>query len=542
MTMVISLFGGLGLFLYGMKMMGDGLQNATGEKLKGIFEKVTSNRVKGVLTGAIITAIIQSSSATTVMVVGFVNARLMNLFQAAAVIMGADIGTTITAQIVSLDIDKIVPIFIGVGALIVLFVKENKNKEIGNIILGFGILFLGMGLMKGAMAPLKDSETFKTLMITLGDNKFLGILTGLLMTAIIQSSSASIGILIALASAGAINLETAVPILLGCNIGTCVTALLSSIGTSKTAKKAAFIHLTIKIIGAVVFIPLSGVLVYVVSVILPNYFHIGNDSIPSQIANAHTLFNLMNVALQLPLLNLLIKFVNRIIPGEDEYEHYGTKYIDDRLLETPAIAVGQTAKELVRMAKKAEENLKISMQAFNTYDEKLVKKVYENEKLINLLEDEITMFLVKLSKTELAASQTDIVTSMFHVVNDIERIGDHAENIADLSSEKIQKKLQFSKNAAEELNDIFYYTLSSLDISVDSFSNNDIHKAEEVLKIEERIDRLEKELRASHIKRLNAGTCNATVGAIFLDIISNLERIGDHSMNIADYVINKYTF
>jgi phosphate:Na+ symporter len=534
-NILIGLLAGLGLFLYGMKMMGDGLENASGEKLKRMFEKITSNPVKGVATGATITAVIQSSSATTVMVVGFVNTGIMNLYQAAAVIMGANIGTIVTAQLIAFKLDNILPIFLGIGSLTILFSKEKKVKEAGNIILGLGILFLGMELMRNAMSPLADSPAFLTLIMKLEGYPLLGILTGALITAVIQSSSASTGILMALASTGAFPLTVAVPILFGNNIGTCVTALLSSIGTSKTAKKAALIHLFFNIFGTLIFIPLINPLVGLVQQLSPG----GVADIKRQVANAHTIFNITNTIIMVPFIKYLVWLVNKLIPGEDVVETIGVKYIDERLLETPVIAVGQTTKEVVRMANLAKENVQLAMMCFLNNDEKTLKTVYDNEKLINLLESEITSYLVKLSTTELSDLQTNIVTSMFHVVNDIERIGDHAENLADLSSEKIQKKLEFSTEANVELEGMYNYIVNALEVSIDSFEHQDFKKAESIMAIEDRIDSLEKELRASHIRRLNHGGCSATVGAVFLDIISNFERIGDHATNIAEVVINK---
>lgn len=530
---VINLFGGLGLFLYGMKMMGDGLENAAGDKLKGIFDRITSNPVKGVLTGAIVTAIIQSSSATTVMVVGFVNAGLMNLYQATAVIMGANIGTTITAQLISFQFDALAPIFLAIGAMIVLFTKRKNTKQIGNIILGFGILFLGLELMKNSMSPLADSSFFSELIIKLQGKTILGVLLGVVMTAVIQSSSASTGILVALASTGALPLNVAVPILFGNNIGTCVTALISSIGTSKTAKKAALIHLLFNVIGTLIFIPLIGQLTGIVQGITPG---MGAEAVKRQIANAHSIFNIINTLILMPCIKLLVYIVNRIIPGEDEKEAMGVQYIDERLLETPVIALGQTTNELVRMANKAKDNLELAMDAFNNNNEESLNKVYYNEKLINILEDDITRFLVKLSNTEIGEEQKNIVAAMFHVVNDIERIGDHAENIADLASEKMAKHIMFSEEASKELLSMFNYTVSALEMSIDCFKHYNKEKARTVRGVEERIDSLEKELRASHIRRLNTGICNATVGAIFLDVISNFERIGDHAVNVAEIV------
>ncbi len=533
--MIIGLLGGLGLFLYGMKMMGDGLENAAGENLKKIFKKITSNPVKGVAAGAIITAAIQSSSATTVMIIGFVNAGLMNLYQAAAVIMGANIGTTITAQLVAFKLEAIVPVLLAAGSFAILVSKGKKAREIGEIVLGFGILLLGMELMKSSMAPLAKSPIFATFILRLEGHVLLGILTGALMTAVVQSSSASTGILVALAATGALPLSAAVPILFGNNIGTCITALLSSIGTSKTAKKAALIHLVFNIIGTLIFIPLINPVISVVQQLSPE----GISDIKRQIANVHTIFNVTNTILMVPFIKYLVLLVNKLIPGEDEAETMGVKYIDDRLLETPVIAVGQTTKEVVRMANLAKDNVQLAMTCFLNNDEKGIKEVYDNEKLINLLEDEITSYLVKLSTTELSEHQTNIVTSMFHVINDIERIGDHAENLADLTSEKIQKKLEFSNEAKEELQGMYKYTLNALEISIESFESQDLKKAESIMGVEDRIDSLEKELRASHIRRLNNGACSATVGAVFLDIISNFERIGDHATNIAEVVINK---
>jgi phosphate:Na+ symporter len=530
--MLIGLAGGLGLFLFGMKMMGDGLENAAGDRLKGIIEKVTSNPIIAILVGAAVTAVIQSSSATTVMVVGFVNAGLMNLFQATGIIMGANIGTTVTAQLVAFKLDEVAPIFVAVGTGIVMFSKGKKNREIGNIVLGFGILFMGMGIMGDAMSPLRKSPQFGQLMHTISGNWVLGLLLGLGMTAVIQSSSATTSILIASAGTGIIDLNVAIPFILGCNIGTCVTALLASIGTSKTAHKAAIIHLLFNIIGTVIFIPLRGPLSSIVQSLAP-------DNMTRQIAHAHTVFNITNTIILIPFIKYLVAIANKVIPGEDEREKMGVQYIDDRLLETPVIAVGQMIKETIRMADKAKENLEISMEAFRTNNDEMVKKVYENEKLINLLENEITSFLVKLSRTELSEEQLGIVTTTFHVVNDLERIGDHAENLADLTGEKILKRIEYSEDANEELQHIYSYTLNSLQIAVDSYATNDVKKAESIMAIEDRIDSLSRELRESHIKRLNAGQCSAATGTIFMDIISNFERIGDHAVNVAEVVLKR---
>ncbi len=507
--------------------MGDGLENAAGDKLKGIFDRITSNPVKGVLTGTIVTAIIQSSSATTVMVVGFVNAGLMNLFQATSVIMGANIGTTITAQLITFKFDAFAPVFLAIGAVMILFCNKRKVKELGQIILGFGILFLGLKLMSSAMSPLKDSVFFTNLILKLEGHTILGLLIGMMMTAVLQSSSASTGILVALASTGSLPLTVAIPILLGNNIGTCVTALISSIGTSITAKKAAVIHLLFNLIGAVIFLIIP--VTFLANIVLSISPDVGAEAIPRQIANAHTLFNVVNTLLLLPLIKYLVSF-------EDEKDVPGVKYIDERLLETPAIAFGQTTNEIVRMGEKAKENLKVAMNSFLQGDEELIKVAYNNEKIINLLEHDITRYLVKLSNSDLGDEQRAELAAYFHVVNDIERIGDHAENIADLASERITKRLTFSPDAMNEIKGMFDYTISAVEMSIDCFKSYNREKAAGIRGIEERIDSLEKELRASHIKRLNNGVCNAVVGTIFLDLISNLERIGDHSINIAEII------
>ncbi len=535
LLLIINLLGGVGIFLYGMKLMGDGLENLAGEKLKGIFDKLSSNPVKGIITGTAVTAIIQSSSAVTVMVVGFVNAGLMNLSQAAAIIMGANIGTTVTAQLISFDFDAIAPLFIAIGAALMLFTKNRKAKESGMITLGFGILFLGLSLMSSAMEPLKDSPFFAELILKLDGRILLGVLLGLLMTAVIQSSSAITGILVALALSGSIPIGVAVPIIYGTNIGTCVTALISCVGTSRTAKKAALIHLLFNVIGVLIFlIPgVTNLLIYIVTSLSP-----GTDgvAVSRQIANAHTVFNIVNTVLLFPFINQLVSLVNIILPGDDTKEILGTKYIDNRLLETPTIAFGQSTNEIIRMGQIAKNNLETALEGFMKEDLELIKKVYSNENLINILETDITKYLVQLSNSDLGNDQKSILAAYFHVVNDIERIGDHAENIADWAGEKTSKNLKFSQEAIDELTKMSNLCIKAIDDSLACFANYNKEKAIAIRNLEEEIDSLEKKLRTSHIKRLNNGICNATVGTMFVDIISNLERVGDHAVNIAEII------
>ncbi|MGL5352119.1 MAG: Na/Pi cotransporter family protein [Clostridium sp.] len=531
LMVIIKLMGGLGLFIYGMKLMGDGLENAAGEGLKAILEKVTKNPLVAILVGAIVTAVIQSSSATTVMVVGFVNAGLMNLVQAAGIIMGANIGTTITAQLVAFKLDAISPLFIFVGAFIVMFARGKKRRDLGNIILGFGILFTGMGTMSAAMKPLTEALVFKQMLLSVGNNMFFGIAIGAVLTAVFQSSSATTGILVALATAGAIDIKLALPIIIGCNIGTCVTAMLSTIGTNKTAHKAAILHLIFNLGGTIIFIPflMNGILGEIVLEISPN-------DVSRQIANSHTIFNLVNTAIMLPFTGIMIKIVNKIIPGEDEEEESGVKYIDDRLLETPVIAAAQVEKETIRMAKKAKKALEIAMQAFESNDVKLVEKVYENEKIINDLEESITIYLVKLSKCELSCKEKDEIGRSLHAVIDIERIGDHAKNIADLALQKNEQNLGFDKESVEELYSMYNLTIRAVDIAIEAYISMDLKFAENIKDIEVEINRLYKKYKELHIKRLSNESCNAYEGTIFLDAICNLERIGDHATNMVENI------
>lgn len=525
-SVLTGLIGGLGLFLYGMKLMGDGLENAAGEGLKSILEKLTSNKYIAVLVGAAVTAIIQSSSATTVMVVSFVNAGLMSLIQATGVIMGANIGTTITAQMVSFNLDAIAPIFIGVGAIVLLVAKKKKVRDIASIALGFGILFLGMGTMSTAMKPVAEASWFQQFVLVVANNSILGLLAGLGMTAVVQSSSATTGILVALATTGAIDMRLAFPVILGCNIGTCVTAILASLGANRTAKKAALIHLFFNTIGAILFFPFIGPFISLVEKTDVN--------VARQVANAHTIFNVTVTVVLLPLSLFLVKIVNRILPGDGEIEKEGAIYLDKQLLDTPVIANGQVLKETLRMAEKAKKNVILSMKAFTENSQESIDEVYKNEKIINVLERDITDYLVELSQLDLPEDDIKLFSSTYHVINDIERIGDHAENIADLAMEKMNKNIHLGDEAKQELSLIFDKTVKSIEIAINHYKNKGKLDNEEIEIVEEEIDSLEKKLRESNIRRLNEKACSADSSVIFLDIVSNLERIGDHANNIAN--------
>lgn len=528
-NILLGLFSGLALFLFGMEFMGDGLENAAGSRLKSFFDKAITNPLKGALVGTIVTAIIQSSSATTVMVVGFVNAGLMSLYQAVGVIMGANIGTTITGQLITFKIDDYIPLFIIIGAALILFMKQEKRKEIGKIVFGFGLLFMGLSQMKDAMSPIAQTTFFQDLILTLEGNMFLGILVGAAMTAVVQSSSASTAILLSLAATGAISLQVAIPILFGNNIGTCVTALLSSLNANKVAKKAAFIHLSFNLIGTLIFLPLINILSQVV-------MYMGGD-IDKQIANAHTIFNIVNAIILLPFAGVFVKLANLALKDK-EGENPTINRLDRRFLETPAIAFEQAFQESLTMYDLAKENLTLSTNALIDGKVTNLKKIFKNESEINRLERELSTFLVSISSHDITEVDTNRIASMIKIISDIERIGDHSKNIAELAEEVSTSKLTFTSDALEELRLMYNYTIESINSSYASYKNNNRQKANDTMIFEENIDRLEELLRDKHIQRLSQNKCNAHSGAVFLDAISNFERIGDHSINIAEYVLS----
>ena len=528
-NILLGLFSGLALFLFGMEFMGDGLENAAGSRLKSFFDKAITNPLKGALVGTIVTAIIQSSSATTVMVVGFVNAGLMSLYQAVGVIMGANIGTTITGQLITFKIDDYIPLFIIIGAALILFMKQEKRKEIGKIVFGFGLLFMGLSQMKDAMSPIAQTTFFQDLILALEGNMFLGILVGAIMTAVVQSSSASTAILLYLAATGAISLQVAIPILFGNNIGTCVTALLSSLNANKVAKKAAFIHLSFNLIGTLIFLPLINILSQVV-------MYMGGD-IDKQIANAHTIFNIVNAIILLPFAGVFVKLANLALKDK-EGEKPTINRLDRRFLETPAIAFEQAFQESLTMYDLAKENLTLSTNALIDGKVTNLKKIFENESEINRLERELSTFLVSISSHDITEVDTNRIASMIKIISDIERIGDHSKNIAELAEEVSTSKLTFTSDALEELRLMYNYTIESINSSYASYKNNNRQKANDTMIFEENIDRLEELLRDKHIQRLSQNKCNAHSGAVFLDAISNFERIGDHSINIAEYVLS----
>ena len=532
LEIAISLLGGLGLFLYGMNLMAEGLQKSAGDKLKKIVEKLTSNTVMGVLVGTVVTAIIQSSSAATVMVVGFVNAGIMSLSQAIGVIMGANIGTTVTAQLVSFKLEAIAPVALGIGIILYLFSKKEKTKELATILLGFGILFTGMEFMKDAVKPLAEYEGFRRALIYFGEHQFLGIIAGFAITGIIQSSSASMGMLIALASQGLIPLSSALPILYGDNIGTCVTSLLSSIGASRNAKRAATMHLTFNVIGTLIFVL---ILNYPISALVK---WLDPTDAARQIANAHTIFNVVNVLILLPFAKYIVKIVLKIMPiTEEESEATAaTKYLDERIIQTPSIALGNTVKEVSRMGQKANKALEYSMNSLINKSMTDVEKTEKYEEHVNMLQKEILNYLLKLSKSPLNDEERNKVDLLFNTVNDIERVSDHAENISELSRLAIEKDLQFSDTALEEMNNIYSKAKENFNIALKGLESYDKSIISKVYEIEDEVDALDKLYRKKHIERLNNGKCTIDSGVLFLDLLTNLERISDHSCNIVNNI------
>ena len=540
LALVTGLCGGLGLFLYGMHIMAAGLQKAAGSRLKKVLEVLTKNKLIGVLVGTLVTAIIQSSSATTVMVVGFVNAGLMNLTQAVGIIMGANIGTTVTSWLVSsaefLQTDTLAPIAIFIGAALVLFGKKTRTNQIGEIIIGFGILFIGIEMMSNGVQPLSELEGFTTAFKEFGKNPILGLGVGLVVTAIIQSSSASVGILIALAANGLVTWDSAVYIIMGQNIGTCATALLSSIGASKNAKGAAYIHLMFNVIGSVIF----SIVAYIFFMFNPD---LGARIItPYEISIVHSLFNVANTVILFPFSNVLVKIAEVMCRATKTDDEEGrAMHLDDRILNSPSIAIASCVKEIVHLGKMAEKNLSLACETLINKDESAIEQIYEREKKIDNLTKVITQFLVKLCNTDVTTEENNYITSLFHTVHDMERIGDHSENLAEFTQTMIDDELEFSDTAKEELREMFGETEKCVKNSITALENDSMEYAEKVIKEEERVDGLEKGLRDKHIVRLTTNRCSPLVGVVYLDILTNLERVSDLALNVAQVVIKNNT-
>ena len=535
-SMLMQLAGGLGLFLFGMKLMGDGLEMAAGSKLRGMIERLTKNKYMGALVGLVVTAVIQSSSATTVMVVGCVNAGLMNLAQAVGVIMGANIGTTVTGVMIAINLTAIAPLAVLSGVVMISFIKRNSVKHIGQIIAGFGILFMGMKMMSTAMEPLSESEVFTSLMTSFS-NPLLGVLVGLVFTAIIQSSSASVGVLQALGAAGAITLPSAIYVIYGQNIGTCVTALISSVGTSKTARRTAVVHLMFNVFGAVLFIVISMLFPFAELV-----QRIAPGNVMAQISIVHVIFNIVCTAIMLPLSSLLVKVACKVIPGSDPVKSSNSlAYLDARILSTPPVAVAQLFKEVDRMGQLAKETLGMAMDALITQDNTKVDQIYENENTINFLNRGIAEYLVKINGLDLEDYDRQALGSMYHVISDMERIGDHSENLCELAQTLKKSKQKFSPWAVEQATEMRNRVEAMLEEALQMFASRETQPqmAADINRREEIIDDATQELKDLHIERLNQGKCSVVAGTVFMDMLTNLERIADHCTNIAYSMTNQ---
>lgn len=551
---VFEFAGGIGMFLYGMNIMADGMQKSAGSKMKTLLGYLTSNRLLAVFVGALITAIIQSSGATTVMVVGFVNAGLMSLVQAVGVIMGANIGTTITAWIVSLgqlgEAAKVLqpafyaPFLIGVGAFVRLFGKKQRPKVIGEIIVGIGLLFEGLYFMSASISPYTDAPIFSEAFRVVGSNPFLGILIGIVVTAILQSSSASVGILQTLAINGVVTTNAAIYITLGQNIGSCVTALISSAGTSRNAKRAACMHLLFNLAGAVLF----GTVGFILFTIFPALA--GHHINSVEISIFHTIFNITCTIVMLPFANLLVKLsgiivrdksvsVDAELEARDPVASELAKHFDKRILEQPSVAVDRALSEVVNMGRLAYTNIGYAMDAIIDNNQETIDKIYEIEHKVDLYEKYMTDFLIQVNKLSISNGQRAVVNTLFHAIIDFERISDHAENMAELAKYKNDNGIIFSENGNDEIHSLWERVQNCLEQAIAAVENRDIKAAENVFAIEESVDKLEEELRNKHIARLSSGECKPSNGVVFLDILSNLERMSDHANNIADCVYNE---
>lgn len=530
---ILSMAGGLGLFLFGIRTMGDGLENAAGAKLKRMLEVLTGNRFLAVLVGFVVTAIIQSSTATTVMVVGFVNAGMMSLAQAVGVIMGANIGTTVTSLLIALNFSSVAAAAVLVGVILMLASKKTVVKNLGAIFTGFGLLFLGIDMMSDSMAPLRESAGFMNFIVTVSESPLrplFGIILGIVMTAVLQSSSASVGVLQTLAMQGLVPLKFSVFVLFGQNIGTCLTALFSTVGAKKNSKRAAVIHLLFNLIGTGIFILIALLAPYV------EWIEKLSPDPMAQIAISHIVFNIVSTVVMFPFANVLVKLSCLLVPGKDDSEsEMHCKFIDDRLLNTPPFAVMQVSKEVARMAKLARDNFETSAHALINRSDKDLDKVMENEEIINYLNHHITSYLVKLNALDITDSDSDYIARVFHAINDIERVGDHAINLAEAAQHNIGEGFKFSDPAREELNQLCGSVVTLLERSMAAFDNQSLSddEAKELSDLEEHIDDLTLECQDSHIFRLNRKECNTEAGMLYLNTITDFERVGDHAINIA---------
>ena len=530
-TTIFLLLGGLGLFLFGMTMMSDGLERVAGARMRSILEFFTKNRFVGMLVGILFTAVVQSSSATTVMVVSFVNSGLMNLYQAAGVILGANIGTTVTGQLIAFNLSDVAPLFVIIGVVMFMFSKKQNIKKIGGVILGFGILFMGLSTMSDAMSSLRESPHMVGLLKSL-TNPLAAILVGFGITAVLQSSSATVGIVILMASQGLLNFSICFFLILGCNMGSCVSALIASLGGKKDAKRAAWIHFLFNIVGSlIIFI----ILMFALDPIADAIMKVSGGNPGRAVANAHTLIKICEVVFLFPFMNWVVKATYVIIPGEDASleDAYELKYIGKSTMITPTTAVIAVIHELEHMGELAIENLKRGMDALCTLDEDKIAEVYKQEGYIDYLNKAITNYLVRINEMDIPIADAKMVGGLFHVANDIERIGDHAENFADSAKMRIERHISFSEKGVRQLQEMMDLVEKTLEYSFDMFANRSQAHMAEVIALEDEVDEREKKLQKAHVKRLTKGKCSPEAGMIFSDTISGLERVADHATNIA---------
>ncbi len=535
-TLLFMFFGGLGVFLFGIKYMGDGLQMVAGERLREILDRFTSNPVMGVFAGLFVTVLLQTSTGTTVLTVGLVNAGFMTLKQAIGVIMGANIGTTVTAFIIGIKIQAYALPIIAVGAAMLFFLKNKKLNYYGQVIFGFGALFYGLDLMGTGLKPLREVQAFADLTVSMSENPLLGVLIGTIFTVAVQSSSASIALLQQLYEQGAITLNAALPVLFGDNIGTTITAILASIGASIAARRAALTHVIFNLIGTAI------VLILLVPYLnLIKYLQVVLDlNEPMTIAFAHGIFNFSNTLIQLPFVAVLALIVTKLIPGEEYEIEYKAKHLDQRFINSsPAIALGQAKEEVLRMGEFAEKGLNEAKQYLVTGQKRHSEMTVQFEEAINNLDRKITDYLIQISAGSLSEHDSKMHSVLLDTVRDIERIGDHMENIVELKDYQHGNKVIMSESAIEDLIEMFDLTIETVQSAMSCLATGDKDMALSVVAKEDLIDKMERKLRKKHILRINEGNCTGSAGIVFVDIVSNLERVGDHAVNIAETVIEE---
>jgi phosphate:Na+ symporter len=534
--MIFEFVGGLGIFLFGIKYMGDGLQKTAGDKLRDILDRFTTNPLMGVLAGIFVTVLLQTSSGTTVITVGLVSAGFMNLRQAIGVIMGANIGTTVTAFIIGIKISDYALPIIAVGAVLLFFFKNKRVHNLGQMVFGFGALFLGLEMMGDGMKPLRSLEAFHDLTVSMSTNPILGVVIGTVFTVIVQSSRATIGILQELFGQGLIDLRAALPVLFGDNIGTTITAVLASIGATVAARRAALTHVIFNLIGTAIFLlllqPFTGLVGSIQSGL--------NLNEEMTIAFAHGIFNATNTIVQLPFIGVLAYIVTKLIPGDDSAIEYKARHLDPNFIEqSPSIALGQAKEEVIRMGQFASIGLEESNNYLKTRSQKHADMGLQLEDAINNLDRKITDYLVLLSSAPLSVAESEEHSILMDTVRDIERIGDHFENVIELVDHQINNKFKLTEGAMADLESMFDLTISTVKQAISALENNDKEAAREVVTKEDQIDSMERTLRKKHILRLNDGECTGASGIVFVDIISNLERVGDHAVNIAEAVLGE---